>query len=292
MMARTMAPRAGFGALFSAMGAALQWRLLLLWLLLMLLPATVVALPLWRTLAALLDHSVHADAWARQFDPLMFGDALGALSGHTAWLGGAALLGLLLTLLMSPFLDGMAVGSGRAVRTLGFGALLQNGWIEYGRMFRVMLWSLLPYAVVVGAAAAGMHLADRHAERAMLEAQADAWSHGVHWALLVVFVLAQAIVESTRAAFIADAGLRSATRAFGRGFMQLLRRPLKTLLFYLVVSVLGLAIASAFGIARIHTTAVDGGFWLAILLGQLIVLAIAWMRVARLFALARLARSR
>jgi hypothetical protein len=292
MMARTMAPRAGFGALFSAMGAALQWRLLLLWLLLMLLPATVVALPLWRMLAALLDHSVHAGAWARQFDPLMFGDAMFAMAGHTAWLGGAALLALLLTLLMSPFLDGMAVGSGRAARTLGFGALLQNGWIEYGRMFRVMLWSLLPYAVVVGAAAAGMHLADRHAERAVLESRVDAWSHGVHWALLMVFVLAQAIVESTRAAFIADAGLRSATRAFGRGFMQLLRRPLKTLLFYLAVSVLGLAIAAALGIARIHTTAADGGFWLAILLGQLIVLAIAWMRVARLFALARLARSR
>ncbi|MEW9573140.1 hypothetical protein ABQJ54_15390 [Rhodanobacter sp. Si-c] len=292
MMARTTAPRAGFGALFSAMGTALQWRLLLLWLLLMLLPASVVALPLWRTLGGLLDHSVHAEAWARQFDPLMFGDALGAMAGHAAWLGGAALLALLLTLLMSPFLDGMAVGSGRAARTLGFAALLQNGWIEYGRMFRVMLWSLLPYAVVVVVAGAGMHLADRHADQAVLEAQADAWAHGARWVLLVVFVLAQAIVESTRAAFIADTSLRSATRAFGRGFMQLLRRPLKTLLFYLVVSVLGLAIASALGIARIHTTAVDGGFWLALLLSQLIVLAIAWMRVARLFALARLGRSR
>ncbi|HEX8777830.1 MAG TPA: hypothetical protein VF738_06895 [Rhodanobacter sp.] len=287
-----MAPRAGFGALFSAMGAALQWRLLLLWLLLMLLPATVVALPLWRTLGGLLDHSVHAGAWARQFDPLMFGDTLGALSGHTAWLGGAALLALLLTLLMAPFLDGMAVGSGRAARTLGFGALLQNGWLEYGRMFRVMLWALLPYAVVAAVAAAGTHVAEQHAGRAVLESQADAWSHGVHGVLLAVFVLAQAIVESARAAFVADTGLRSATRAFGRGFMQLLRRPLKTLLFYLVVSVLGLAIAAVLGIARIHTTAVDGGFWLAVLLGQWIVLVLAWMRVARLFALARLARPR
>ena len=292
MMASKTYPRAGTDALFSAMGGALQWRLLLLWLLLMLLPATVVALPLWRSLAALLDHSVHADAWARHFDPLMFGDAMFAMAGHTAWLGGAALFGLLLTLLLSPFLDGMAVGSGRAARTLGFGALLQNGWIEYGRMFRVMLWSLLPYAVVVAAAGAGMHIADRHAEQAVLESQADAWAHGVNWVLLAVFVLAQAIVESTRASFIADPSLRSATRALGRGIMQLLRRPLKTLLFYLVVSVLGLAIAAAFGIMRIHTTAVDGGFWLAILLGQLIVLVIAWMRVARLFALARLARSR
>lgn len=289
MMARTTAPRAGFGALFSAMGAALQWRLLLAWLLLMLLPAAVVALPLWRALGALLDHSVHADAWARQFDPLMFGDALSAASGHTAWFGGAALLGLVLTLLLSPFLDGMAVGSGRAGRPLDFGALLLSGWIEYGRMFRVMLWSLLPYALVVAAAGAGMHLAERHDDQAVLQSQADAWMHGVRLGLLLVFVLAQAIVESTRAAFIADTGLRSATRAFGRGIMQLLRRPLKTLLFYLVVSALGLAIAAAISIARIHTTAVDGGFWLALLLSQLIVVAIAWMRVARLFALARLA---
>lgn len=292
MMARTTVPRAGFGALFSAMGAALQWRLLLLWLLLMLLPATVVALPLWRSLAALLDHSVHAGAWARQFDPLMFGDALFAMAGHTAWLGGAALLGLLLTLLLSPFLDGMAVGSGRAARSLGLAALLQNGWVEYGRMFRVMLWSLLPYAVVIAVAGAGMHVAERRADQAVLQAQADAWSHAAQWMLLAVFVLAQAIVESTRAAFIADPGLRSATRAFGRGFLQLLRRPLKTLLFYLAASVLGLAIAGAFGIARIHVTAVDGGFWLALLLSQAIVAVLAWMRIARLFALARLARSR
>lgn len=292
MMARTIAPRAGFGALFSAMGAALQWRLLLLWLLLLLLPASVVALPLWRTLGGLLNHSVHAGAWARQFDPLMFGDAMFSMAGHAAWLGGAALLGLLLTLLLTPFLDGMAVGSGRAGRRLGFGALLQNGWIEYGRMFRVMLWSLLPYAVVIAVAGVGMHLAERHADQAVLEAQADAWAHGVRWGLLVVFVLAQAIVESSRAAFVADTGLRSATRAFGRGFMQLLHRPLKTLLFYLVVSLIGLAVAAAFGIARIHVTAVNGGFWLALLLSQLIVLVIAWMRVARLFALARLARSR
>lgn len=292
MMASTTYPRAGLGALFSALGAALQWRLLLLWLLLMLLPATVVALPLWRTLAGLLDHSVQAAAWARHFDSLMFGDVVESMAGHAGWLGGAVWLATLLTVLLTPFLDGMAVGSGRAGRTLGFGALLQNGWIEYGRMFRVLLWSLLPYAVVLAVAGLGAHLANQRAEQAVLQAQADAWAHGAHWVLLAVFVLAQAIMEASRAAFIADTGLRSATRAFGRGFMQLLRRPLSTLLFYLVVSLLGFAIAGALGIVRIRTTAVDGGFWLALLLSQLIVLALGWMRVARLYALARLARPR
>lgn len=291
MMAYTTSRRVGPGALGSAMLAAVQWRLLLLWLVFMLLPATVVALPLWRTLGGLLDHSVHAGEWARHFDMLMFGDAMMALGRHAEWFGATALLGVLLTLLMSPFLDGMMVAGGRAGRALGFGGLLQGGWVEYGRMFRVMLWSLLPYAVVAVVAGAGAHVADRHAERAVLESQADAWAHGARWVLLVVFVLAQAVVESTRAAFIADPELRSATRALGRGLLQLLRRPLGTLLFYLVVSAVGLLVAGALGIARIHTTAADGGFLPALLLGQLIVLAIGWMRLARLLALAAVARA-
>lgn len=293
MMATRTYPRAGLGALFAAMGAALQWRLLLCWLLAMLLPASVAVLPLWRALAALLDRSVHAEAWARQFDPLMFADLGGAMAGHTAWLGGAMLLSFALAALLAPFLDGMVVGSGRAApRRLGFAALLQQGWIEYGRMFRMLLWSLVPYAMVLLVAVAASHLAKPRADQAVLQAQADAWLHGALWATLAAFVLAQAIVEAARAAFIADPGLRSATRALGRGIAQLLRRPVATLSFYLVVSGIGLAIAAALGMLRLRTTAVGDDVWLALLLGQAIVLALGWMRIARLYALARLARTR
>ncbi|MGC1549612.1 MAG: hypothetical protein WA777_13885 [Rhodanobacter sp.] len=287
-----MSRSAGLGALLSSMIAAVQWRLLLLWLLIMLIPATVVALPLWRMLGGLLDHSVHAAEWAQHFSDLMFSDVLFNLLDHPQWFGAAAIMGVSLTLLLSPFLAGMIVGSGRAGRVLGFGALLQNGLIEYGRMFRLMLWSLLPYAVVIAVAAMGSNMADKHAEKAVLESQADAGAHAARWLLLVVFVLVQAMVESARAAFIADGGLRSATRAMGRGIMQLLRRPLGTLLFYLVVSLVGVAIAGALGILRIHTTAVGtGGFLLALLFSQLMVMAVGWMRTARLFALAAVARS-
>jgi hypothetical protein len=108
----------------------------------------------------------------------------------------------------------------------------------------------------------------------------------------VLFVLAQAIVESGRAAFVADTGLRSATRAFGRGIMQLLRRPFSTLTSYVLISVIGYAIALALGVGRIHTPAVGfAGLVLAVLLAQLVVLVIGWVRVARLYALAEVARS-
>ncbi|HUA80644.1 MAG TPA: hypothetical protein VL997_09755 [Dyella sp.] len=286
-----MSRSASFGALFASMRAAIQWRLLLLWLLIMLIPATLVALPLWTMLGGLLDASVHASEWAQHFSTIMFSDVLENFSDHPQWLGTAMAVGQATTLLLSPFLAGMVVASGRAGRALGFGPLLQNGFVEYGRMFRLKLWSLLPYALVLVVAIGGSRMIDKHAEHATLESQVDHAMSAVHWVLLIVFVLVQSIVESARAAFIADTSLRSATRALGRGFKQLFRQPVKTLTFYLVVTLIGLAIAFVFGFWRIRVTPVGAfDFVLALVLSQLIVLALGWMRTARLFALAEIAR--
>jgi hypothetical protein len=290
-MANNTSRSAGLGALVSNMIAAVQWRLLLLWMLIMLIPATVVALPLWRMLGGLMDTSVHSAEWAQHFNDLMFTDTIMNFADHPQWLSVGVLLGLLLTLLLSPFLDGMIVGSGRAGRRLGFGALLQNGLIEYGRMFRVMLWSVLLYGVFAVVFGAASHIVEKHADAAVLESQVDTYHSIAHWVLLIVFVLVQSIVESTRSAFIADTGLRSATRALGRGFRQLFKRPLRTLLFYIVVTLIGLLVTSVFAVARIHVTAFGFGFLVALVLSQLIVIAIGWMRTARLFALAEVARS-
>jgi hypothetical protein len=284
--------RMNFGAATRAPFVAMQWRLLLLWTLLLWLPTAVVSLPLWSRLGDLLDHSVHAQDWAAHFDATMFGDAIAALSDDTGWFHGVALLGLLLTLLLMPFLNGMLVGSGRAGRTLGFSHLLQCGIVEYGRMFRLMLWSILPYAAMVWLASFAFDAAHRIAAGAVLESKADSASHMATWVTLALFLLVQAIMESGRAAFIADSGLRSATRAFGRGLLQLLRRPFSTLLFFLLVSVIGYAIAAALGVARIHTPAIGfGGAVLAVVLAQLVVLVIGWVHVARVFALTEVARS-
>jgi hypothetical protein len=284
--------RTDVGAVLRAALAALQWRLLLLWLVFLLLPTAVVALPLWRALADLLDHSVHAAAWARQFDALMFGDMVSALGEGSAWFHGSLVLATAIALLLGPFLTGMTVAAGRAGRVLGLGQLLQSGVIEYGRMFRVLLWSLVPYAVAIGLGAMALGVAHKQADQAVLESAADRFQHTAMWVLAVLLVLAHAVAESARAAFIVDPGLRSATRALGRGFLQLVRRPLGTLLSYLVIGAIGYAIALALGMGRIQTTAVGlGGFLLALLFAELAVLAVGWTRIARLFALAAVGRS-
>jgi hypothetical protein len=283
--------RVSLGALFGAPVAALQWRLLLLWTLLLLLPTVVAAMPLLHTLGQLLDHSVHAEAWARQFDALMFGDTVRGVLNSSGAVHGGFVAGLLLTVLLAPLLNGMVVGAGRAGRALGFSHLLQSGVVEYGRMFRLMLWTLLPYAAAGRAVMAISDLLDDKTEAAVLESQAHA---ATHWMLALAglcVVLAQVIAESGRAAFIADVGLRSATKAIWRGFLQLLRRPFSSLFAYLFVSVIGFGVAFALGVARAHVTAVGLGLVLGFLLMQVAVMVIAWTRTARLFALAEVARS-
>lgn len=291
-MANIQSRRVSSAAVVRAALAAVQWRLLLLWTLLLWLPTAVVGLPLWSKLGELLNHSVHAQAWAEHLSPVMFGDAAVAMSDDTGWFHGVAMLGLLITLLLMPFLNGMIVGSGRAGRALGFSHLLQCGIVEYGRMFRLMLWSLLPYVVMAVLASFAFDAADKVGEHAVLESKADSASHMALWLTVVLLLLTQAIVESARAAFVADAGLRSATRALGRGVMQLLRRPLSSLLCVLAISVIGYLIAAVLGIARAHSPAIGlVGTVLAVLLAQLVVIAIGWTHVARVFTLAEVARS-
>ena len=52
--------RGGFGASIAALKSALQWRLLLLWILATLLPTLLVATPLWTTLQSQFGHSLQA----------------------------------------------------------------------------------------------------------------------------------------------------------------------------------------------------------------------------------------
>lgn len=291
-MAYKNARRVSIGAVFRALFQAMQWRLLLLWILLMLIPAIVVALPLMRSLADMLSHSVHSSAWASGFDAVMFGDMVRGLFDSSGALGGAFFAAVLITIVLSPLLNGMIVGAGRAGRALGFGQLLQAGVVEYGRMFRLMLWSLLPYILAVLAITAVSHVIDDKADDAVLESQVVATKHSLMWVMGLVAVVAQIIVESARAAFIADGQLRSATVAIWRGLLQLLTRPLSSLFAFLLVSVIGFGIAFALGVLRANTTAAGGmNLLLAFLLSQLVVLSIGWTRTARLFSLAEVARS-
>ncbi len=284
--------RVGWGAFPRALWAALQWRVMLIWIVLMALPTAIAAMPMGHALGKLLDHSVHADALAQKFHGLLMGDAVVSMSRHAIGLGGSQSAALLVTLLLSPFLTGVVVTAVRSLRHASLGELMHGGLGQYWRMLRLMLWSLIPYAIAFGIGGFALHVASAHAAKDVLESVADRGHLVARIILLALLVLAHAIMESSRAQVAADENLRSATRAFGRGIVMLLRRPLATLGLYLATSIVGYVLAGLVGMLRIRTDAVGiGGYIAAVLLAQLIVVILAWQRTARISALTMVART-
>ena len=278
-------------ALRAALGrrGALQWRLLAWWALL-LLPTIVATLPLWQMLSANLDHSPYAARLAERLDMIAFADLVGAAKErHAPALGAGGIVGLVLTLLLSPLLPGMAIATARARQAPGFGALLAAGMQWYPRLARMLAWSIVPLGVAGLLGAEAYRLADRVAGAALLESDAQRASHLAMLATVALLVLAHATVDAGRAVLARDHRRTSAVAAWWRGCGLLLRRPLALLGTYVVVTTIGLVVAGVLALVRTRVPALGPfGTIGAVVLAQLVVLVLGWMRTARLFALMRL----
>lgn len=286
--------RHGLRPLLNAMRAALQWRLLLWWAVLLLLPTLAASLPVWQMLATNLDHSVHAPQLAEKLDLIAIADLLGSVGERYApALGSGAIVALGLTLLLSPLLAAMSLHAARATRRPGFMELLAGGAQAYARMFRMMVWSLVPLFVVGMLAGAAFKLAGRSAEHAILESEAERASHLAMLAGALLFVLVHATLDAGRALLANERRRRSAVVAWWGGVRLMLRRPLPLLGVYVLVTGIGLLLAGLLALARLHVPALGaGGTAGAFLLTQLAVLVLGWMRSARLFAMMALLRTR
>jgi hypothetical protein len=288
-------PPFGFKALLRAVRAALQWRLLLWWTLLLLLPTIVAALPAWQMLSANLDHSIHASRLAARLDLVAITDLLGSI--HERWapaMGAGGLAALLLTLLLSPLLAGMTVACARRPSgqpRLGMSALLAGGAQEYGRMLRMLVWAAVPLGIAAFVGSIAFNAAGRVVDAAILESEARRASWIATAVAALVLLLAHATVDAGRAVLARDRRRTSAVLAWGAGLRLLLRRPLALLGTYLAITAAGLALAALLALARLHVPALGtGGTVAAFLLTQLTVAVLGWMRCARLFALMALAR--
>lgn len=284
--------RVGIGGFVAALVTGLNWRALLAWLLLMLLPVVVATSPVRQALGKLLDHSVHAADWASGFHALPMLDVVTRLV-RDGNLDAGPSAGFLLTLILMPFLTGMIVAMLRTQRDSTLGDLMHGGLGEYWRMFRLMLWSLVPYGIAIGVGAAAFGMAGKSAEAATLQSVADRGHDIALWLTVVFVVLAHAWMESARAQVAADPDLRSATRAFGRGARMLFGRPLATLGMYLATSIIGYVLVLFVTMWRVHTPAVGGvDTVLAFVIAEILVLVLAWQRIARLAGLTVIARTR
>jgi hypothetical protein len=285
-------PRFGIARALRAAGAALQWRLLLWWAILLLLPALVAALPVWRMLSASLDQSVYAAQLAERLDMLAIADLAGAVQDRWgAAIGAGGMVALACTLLLSPLLSGMTMVAARTPGRLGMSALLVGGAQEYARMLRMLVWALIPLAIAGALIGALFRVAGSSAETAVLESDARRAAHIAAVVAALLFVLVHATIDAGRTLLGSEPRRRSAVVAWWGGVKLLVRRPLALLGSYVVITAAGLGIAALLALGRLHVPALGtGGTIAAFLLTQLIVVTLGWMRSARLFAMMALAR--
>ncbi|MBC7918122.1 MAG: hypothetical protein H7Y28_09975 [Rhodoferax sp.] len=265
---------------------ALQWRLLLLWVLVLLVPTAILALPFWMSLSATLDHSLYAAQWARQLDALMLSDVMSRLMEHSAALGHSSLIAMVLTLLFSPFLTGMVITTARAQTVPGFATLIQGGVREYGRLLRMLVWALVPLGLAIALGSVGTQWAETSGDKAILESAAQLHRLLALGVMGVLLWLAHASVDAGRAQFALFSKRRSAVKAWWRGLQTLRHNLLPMLGGYLVVTVVGLLLVIGLTALRLAMPQL-GAFWMVmgLLLAQVVIAILVWMRIARLLTL-------
>jgi hypothetical protein len=276
-----------------AHSVALQWRLLLLWTAAMLVPTALLAWPFWATLAGQLDKSLHSAQWAQQLDAVVLADLASKLMDNAATLSQAGLTALVLTLLVSPLLNGAIVAAARAPQPLKLVVLLQKGLQDYGRMLRMWVWALVLMGAA-GAASSGLfHLVGKFADKAVLESDVTLYSRVVLVVTALVFLLIHLTVDGGRAQLAIYPGRTSAVKAWWRACKMVKARFLQTLGFYVGFTLAGIVLAVAITALRVALPQL-GAFWflVGVLLAELTVVVLGWMRITRLVALVDLAQAR
>jgi hypothetical protein len=265
---------------------------LLWWLLLMLIPTLVILMPIWRLLSAQFDHTLHAADWAQHWNLVMLTDLGGVINAQQNPLAAAGNASALLLLLLIPVLNGLFIAASRSPTRLGMGELLREGLRHYWRMFRLMLFGLIPIAIALVVFRLLNKGVSNYGDHAVLSSQVShlKWAATAVW--LIVFAIANASVDAARASLALEPARRSAFLAWWRGLKLVLRHPLRSAVLYLgVTAIAAIALALVF-ILRLHLgSATFLGLILGLLIAQLLTAILAWMHYARQFGMLELTRA-
>lgn len=283
-------PSSFASALQSGLRLGLQWRLLLSWLLVLLASTLLALLPLWSALGEYFNRSLAADRLLQHIDPSLLVDAIANLPqrGYSPLSG---LPGLVLAALSLPWLSGMVQAAARFhVGRPSLGQLWLGGWREYPQMARLWLWGLLPLGAT-GALVGGLtDMVDEQARQWLLESDLDLHHRGILLLGLALVLLILATLDAARALLVLEPNRRSVVKAWGSAVRGLLRRPAR-LGLSLGLLVLGLLLGALLGWARVQVLPIGPlGLGGAALLSLLLVLALAWLRAARVLALVQYGR--
>jgi hypothetical protein len=265
---------------------ALQFRLLLLWLLGMAVPTILFALPLTWFLGSELNHSPAAASLASSVGLGALIDLLDApdLSFSLVY----AVLGppLIVMLVISPWLNALTFGAAQIPRGSRFRALISAANAGYWPMVRMGLLGLVPLMVALMLAKVAGAAVDRYDAHAVLESSSDNWAMLARLFALLLLALAQCTVEVGRAVLVAHPRRRSVVSAWWTGLAFLRRHPLDLFGSWLLITLPLLLLVAILMVLRTNLDQGSAiGLLLALLLAEGSVLVLAWMRCTRLFSM-------
>jgi hypothetical protein len=281
------------GPIGRALARGAQWRYLVLFIVVMLVPTAIAMAPIHGFLKSLFDRSPRADALIAWLDSSAFLEVV-RQSSEPAGAGiGPSLFGVALVgALLAPMLAGAAVALARKSGPTELRSLLGDAAALYPQMVRMAFASIIPLAIAGGGAAAAFHFADQYSARSVLEASASNAMSLARFASILLFWLANATIEAGRAHFAAAPELRSALLAWWSGVRLTIRHPAQVLTLCLVTTILGVGTAAVVtGIRLRITQGGTGSIFFAFILAQVAVAALAWGRSSKLIGLAELIRT-
>lgn len=274
--------------IFRQMRRALDFRLVLFWLVASMVPTLLVGLPLAGILRDVLDFSAYSDALAQRLNL----DALSAIGARyqrsELAIQTNVTLAWVCTLLFAPMLTALAAALFVASEKLPWSRLFIAGLMDYSRWFWLHLSALLVYLLGFGMAAVVAASAEIRVEE-YVDANSFANVQIVSWlAAVLIALITHFFVEIARAEYLLDCRLRFPPSAFLRALSrgQLLRR----ISGYLIVGGVGISALLLLLLLRQRISGVGVVAMLCtVVLAQCSVAAIAWMRTARFFVLAQMA---
>lgn len=276
-----------------ALGHGAQWRYLLLFLLVMLVPVGLSFAPTKHFLGWLFDHSTREADLVARLDSAAFTDVLKQL-GETDAAGvfTGTHAALVVALILAPALAGAAAALARHhAAHLRLRGLMGGAGEMYPRMLRMALVAVLPLGVAGGVGALAFHLAEKSSESASLESASDR-AYRLATLVTILFVwLAGVTVEAGRAHLAAQPDRRSAFLAWWAGVKLVVKRPGQVLGLCVMTSVVGTG--GALAVTALRNRIVEGGaatILLGLLLGQLAIVALAWGRSSRMVGLVEIVR--
>lgn len=277
-----------------ALGRGAHWRLLVLTVCGVALPAALGALPILSFLGGLFDRSNRARELVAALDSSALIEVLRQLEDApaAAAIPGGMVAAAIACAALAPALAGAALAVARAEQPVGFRDLLRGAGEYYGRLLRMMVAAAVPLGIAAALAAAAFHFARVAAETAVLEAGARRGFRLAQAGSAALLLLAQITLDAGRAHLAAQPERRSAFRAWWSGVVLVARHPARVLALCAVTAALGLGLAGLLTAAhlRVHQTNA-GTVALAFALAQLAVAAVAWDRASRLSGLTELVRA-